>query len=122
MIKVAKLMSEMLELYVFGRFDISNLSPGVTYTFSFVILLDDSEWIEELYVETELALPCHESRKQSQKWIDKPRNEWIKVFIGELETHPNVINGVAEFYLNCRWTKRSKFGFSIKGLVIEPEV
>nr|BAM64838.1 hypothetical protein [Beta vulgaris] len=95
LIKVAKLKSEVLVLDVHGRFNIADLSPHVMYSFSFVVMLDDS-WVDEVYVRTQFHLSGGSSQQLGRPSLnDKPRNEWIKISIGELETHPNNIACIA---------------------------
>ncbi|KAL2921553.1 Disease resistance protein RPP8 [Bienertia sinuspersici] len=122
MIKVAKLKSEVLVLDVGGRFDSDELSLHVIYTFSFVIMLDDSnsKGVDEMSIKTRLGIPDGRSLEQSHTLSDKPRNEWLKVVIGEFETSPSIV-GKIEFFLHCQWSKYTKVGIAIKGVIIEPK-
>ncbi|KMT06540.1 hypothetical protein BVRB_7g157130 isoform B [Beta vulgaris subsp. vulgaris] len=127
LIKVAKLKTEVCMLYLYGRFDVVDLSPNIVYTFSFVFMLDDSEWEEELSCTTSLHLPVGSSQTSVQeishtlKLSDKPRNELQKVLIGEFETHPKVL-GHVNFTWHCDFRLFTKVGITVKGVIIEPKL
>ncbi|KNA24581.1 hypothetical protein SOVF_014470 isoform B [Spinacia oleracea] len=121
LIKVANLKAEVLVIDVRGRFDTNNLSPHVTYTFSFVFMLDVSEWVGMIHVKTQLRLADGSSLQQSRTLNGKPRNEWLKVSTVEFETHPKNI-GEAEFSLCCQWGDYTYVAFVVKGVVIEPKL
>uniref|UniRef100_A0A803L241 Uncharacterized protein n=1 Tax=Chenopodium quinoa TaxID=63459 RepID=A0A803L241_CHEQI len=140
LIKVVKLKSSESELHVRGIIGIDDLSPNVTYTFTYVamlekvvarsLLLPDVKFQkhkqnlndkEKISVRSLLFLPNVKFQEHEQNLNDKPRNKWFKVPIGEFKTHPKGSIGEAEFSLHCRCHTK-EVGFAIKGFMIEPKL
>lgn len=122
LIKVVKLKAARFAVFLDGRFDTADLSPHITYTFSFVIMLDndDSEWAEQIRFKTRLDLPDGSSQEISHTLTDKPRNEWQKLLIGVFETNPEHV-GHAVFFWDLDWEASTNVGITFKGILIQPQ-
>ena len=117
-IKVAKLSLPRIHvLDISGRVSIDDLSPNATYAIACVIRFDDNQ----VYVRSALVLPNGIIQTQKRNLHDKPRNEWIRVAVGEFERRSNY-EGVAEFFLHFQWAHPSEVQFEIRGAIIEPRI
>ncbi|KAJ8446587.1 hypothetical protein Cgig2_019740 [Carnegiea gigantea] len=108
-------------LEMHGRFHTTNLTPGVKYEVAYLIKLEDSSTGWQVPVNFRLTLPNGSKQERKENLNRRPREEWIRIPIGEFETSMEN-QGEIEFSLHeCEGGKWRK-GLVIKGVAIEPKM
>ncbi|KAI6706240.1 hypothetical protein NL676_009202 [Syzygium grande] len=82
-------MAELLNvcwLEVHGEFDVSNLSPQMTYEVVFVIRLRPSGYGWEVPVNFRVTSPDGTRHERKESLKDKPTGRWIEIKAGEVST------------------------------------
>ncbi|XP_044496828.1 protein PHLOEM PROTEIN 2-LIKE A1-like isoform X2 [Mangifera indica] len=79
-------------LDVRGKFPAKNLTPGMVYQVSFVLMMKDGEYgFANHPVNFELAIPnYHETIERKEDLSKLPKNKWTKVRVGEFITSCNM--------------------------------
>ncbi|CAO2828672.1 unnamed protein product [Amaranthus hypochondriacus] len=103
--------------YVEGDFDAGNLSPEITYEITFVIKFPLTASQRCLRgVRSYFSYASGNTNAQELNLHDKPRDEWIRLAIGEFMTSPASAEQTLIFRL-----AGIEPGFEIQGVVIEPK-
>lgn len=118
-IDVAELLN-VCWLEVHGKFDTTELSPGVLYEVAFVIMLKDPAYGWEVPVYFRLTLPNGIKQERKEILMTKPRVQWIEIPVGEfIPSQENC--GEMEIsmfeYSGGKW----KRGIVVKGVIIRPK-
>ncbi|KAG8657480.1 protein PHLOEM PROTEIN 2-LIKE A1 [Manihot esculenta] len=118
-IDVAELLN-VCWLEVHGKFDTTELSPGVLYEVAFVIMLKDPAYGWEVPVYFRLTLPNGIKQERKEILMTKPRVQWIEIPVGEfIPSQENC--GEMEIsmfeYSGVKW----KRGLVVKGVIIRPK-
>ncbi|KAI6706243.1 hypothetical protein NL676_009205 [Syzygium grande] len=82
-------MAELLKvcwLEVHSKFDVSNLCQATTYEVVFVIKLASSGDGWEVPVNFRVTLPGGNNQERQENLKEKPREEWIEITAGEVNT------------------------------------
>jgi len=115
------LLKKVCWLEMHGRFHTTNLTPGVKYEIAYLIKLEDSSSGWQVPVNLRLTFPNGNKEERKEKLNRRPREEWIRIPIGEFETSMEN-QGVIEFSLYEYERGNWKTGLVIKGVVIEPKM
>ncbi|BAT74855.1 hypothetical protein VIGAN_01262600 [Vigna angularis var. angularis] len=118
MIELAKL-KRVCWLEVHGKFDIGMVSPGVLYQVSFIVMLKDSAEGWEIPINVRLVLPGGRKQEQRENLMDKSRERWIEIRVGEFvasEKDAGQMEISMYEYEGGMW----KTGLIIQGLSIKP--
>ncbi|XP_042520925.1 lectin-like [Macadamia integrifolia] len=107
-------------LEVRGKFDTSNLSPGVMYEVAFVVMLKEASNGWNAPLNLELALPDGKKQEHKENLQYKPKGQWMELVIGEFWTCQNM-DGDIQFSLLEIKGGQWKNGFIIKGVIIRPK-
>lgn len=100
-----------------GDFDAGNLSPEITYEITFVIKFPLTASQRCLRgVRSYFSYASGNTNAQELNLHDKPRDEWIRLAIGEFMTSPASAEQTLIFRL-----AGIEPGFEIQGVVIEPK-
>ncbi|KAJ3672442.1 hypothetical protein LUZ60_007163 [Juncus effusus] len=106
-------------LEIDARFDVSLLTPNITYQVLFNIKMKKSSfgWFEEP-VNLQLRLPTGEVKRNRQKLDITPQERWINIKVGEFETR----RGGGEMVITLIQLQSTwKGGLIIKGVMICPK-
>ncbi|KAK4493422.1 hypothetical protein RD792_017676 [Penstemon davidsonii] len=118
-VPVAELLN-VCWLEVHGRFEISNLTPGIKYEVVFIVKLKDPAYGWEVPVNLRLTLPDGTKQEHKESLIEKPREKWVEIPAGEFKASAEKF-GEIEFslyeYEGGKWKK----GLLIKGVSIKPK-
>ncbi|OVA11830.1 Phloem protein 2-like [Macleaya cordata] len=121
-VEVAELLN-VCWLEVYGKLDISYLSPGVKYEVVFLLMLKDHSYGWDVPVNLRLVFPNGATQHQHKVNLQtRPRSQWVELHVGEFQTPPNK-QEKAEIqfsmfeYEGGQW----KRGLVIKGVIIQPK-
>lgn len=107
-------------LQISGRFEVSYLSPGVTYAVAFVIMMKDPAFGWSTPVKLVLKLPDGSVQQREESLGEKPRGKWLVLQVGEFTTKAEQ-GGEMEIsligYEDLCW----KQGLTVKGVIIRPK-
>ncbi|KAJ4976956.1 hypothetical protein NE237_002062 [Protea cynaroides] len=105
---------------VCGSFDPSNLTPGIIYEVSFVVMLKESARGWEVPVNLVLGTPDGEEQECSERLSSMPKGEWVELLLGEFLTCVDDDEDL-QFSLYEIEGRQWKSGLIIKGVVIQPK-
>lgn len=108
-------------LEMHGRFHTTNLTPGVKYEVAYLIKLEDSSSGWQVPVNFRLTLPNGSKQERKENLNRRPREDWIRLPVGEFETSMEN-QGEIEFSLHECEGGNWKKGLVIKGVAIEPKM
>ncbi|XP_042500074.1 protein PHLOEM PROTEIN 2-LIKE A1-like [Macadamia integrifolia] len=115
-------VAELLNVYwleVNGKFNISKLSPEITYEVIFEVMLKETECKWEDPVNLRLVLPDRKDypiqRKESLQ--GQPRGKWIYITVGEFKKDSEIC-GEMQFSLFETECQKSKKGLVLKNVII----
>uniref|UniRef100_A0A1D1ZCW7 Protein PHLOEM PROTEIN 2-LIKE A1 n=1 Tax=Anthurium amnicola TaxID=1678845 RepID=A0A1D1ZCW7_9ARAE len=107
-------------LDIYGRFEISHLTPGITYEVAFVVMMQYTSDGWNTPVNLRLTDPEGNQQKHLESLIDKPRGEWIELIVGELKATAASAGEIAISLFehdDGAW----KSGLIVKGIFIRPK-
>ncbi|KAK2966381.1 hypothetical protein RJ640_021525 [Escallonia rubra] len=107
-------------LEIHGRFETTNLSPGVVYEVLFVVMLKDPAYGWEVPVNLRLILPDGSSQEHKENFMEKQRGQWIEILAGKFMATPDK-EGDIEFSLYEYEGRIWKRGLVVKGVTIRPK-
>ncbi|KAL6277550.1 hypothetical protein ACE6H2_021151 [Prunus campanulata] len=106
-------------LEVRGKLNTTKLSPGIRYEVVFVVKLQAKAYGWDVPVNLKLTVPhASENRWSKVNLIDKAREQWIEIPVGNFIASPKK-PGDVEFSL-YEYDGRWKSGLVIKGVVVRP--
>ncbi|XP_042500833.1 protein PHLOEM PROTEIN 2-LIKE A1-like isoform X2 [Macadamia integrifolia] len=114
---------ELIKVYwleVKGKFDTSKISSGIVYEVAFVVMLKDNACGWEVPVTLQLFLPNGEVQEHKECLLNKPKNQWITLYIGEFKKCAEKA-GEIEFSLFENEKQDLKKGLVIKSVIILPK-
>ncbi|XP_044495745.1 protein PHLOEM PROTEIN 2-LIKE A1-like isoform X1 [Mangifera indica] len=118
-VEVAELL-KVCWLDVRGKFPAKNLTPGMVYQVSFVLMMKDGEYgFANHPVNFKLAIPSyHETIERKEDLSTLPKNKWTKVRVGEFTTSCNMTGNleISMFEHNSQW----KSGMIVNEIEIRP--
>ncbi|EPS71147.1 hypothetical protein M569_03613, partial [Genlisea aurea] len=110
---------EVCWLDVTGKFDISHLSPHVTYSILFNVKINDTaNGFQNNPVNLRLTVPGKTPQEHAKNLMQYPKGQWIEIPVGQLKTS-NQESGEMTFSLH-EHSGTWKRGLVIKGVVIRP--
>lgn len=106
-------------LEVHGKLHTSNLTPGITYQVAYIIMVEETAFGLRVPVNFRLTLPNGTKKEHKENLTHKPREEWVRIPIGEFKASPENLGEIEcslyEFQ-GGNWKK----GLVIQGVIIEP--
>ncbi|KAI6706242.1 hypothetical protein NL676_009204 [Syzygium grande] len=116
-------MAELLKvcwLEVHSKFDVSNLCQATTYEVVFVIKLASSGDGWEVPVNFRVTLPGGNNQERQENLKEKPREEWIEITAGEVNTL-ECKEGEMEVSMFETEGGKWKRGLVLRGVLIRPK-
>ncbi|KAK3009338.1 hypothetical protein RJ639_013420 [Escallonia herrerae] len=107
-------------LEIHGRFETTNLSPGIVYEVLFVVMLKDPAYGWEVPVNLRLILPDGSSQEHKENLMEKQRGQWIEILAGKFMATPDKVGDI-EFSLYEYEAGIWKKGLIVKGVAIRPK-
>lgn len=83
--EVAELLN-VCWLEIHGRFEVSHLTPGVTYDVAFLVKMKPSAYGWNAPVNLRLTEAGGRVQRSMERLAGKPRGEWLELKAGELQT------------------------------------
>ncbi|XP_044495742.1 protein PHLOEM PROTEIN 2-LIKE A1-like isoform X2 [Mangifera indica] len=118
-VEVAELL-KVCWLDVSKKFPAENLTPGIVYQVSFVLMMKDGEYgFANHPVNFKLAIPnYHETIERKEDLSKLPKNKWTEVRVGEFITSCNMTGDleISMFEHNSQW----KSGLIVNKIVFHP--
>ena len=119
MIEAAELI-RVCWLEVHGRLDTRKLTAGVLYEVCFHVMLKDAAQGWEVPVNVRLVLPGGKKQEHKETLINKLKEQWIEILIGQFVAPSHDEGGEMEFSLYEIESGAWKQGLVIKGVSIKP--
>lgn len=90
------------------------------YQVVFVVKLRDPAYGWDVPVNLRLTLPDGSKKERKENFIEKQRERWIEIPVGELKT---TVSGVGEMEISMYEYEGGKWkrGLLIKGIIIRPK-
>ncbi|KAG2318430.1 hypothetical protein Bca4012_055358 [Brassica carinata] len=106
-------------LDITGKFDTSNLTPGITYEVVFQVKLKDPAYGWDTPVNVKLVLPNGKDKPQEKKVSlrEQPRYQWVDIRVGEFK-HETDSAGEITFSMYEHAAGVWKKGLFLKGVAI----
>ncbi|KAJ4977800.1 hypothetical protein NE237_008580 [Protea cynaroides] len=109
--------------HVSGKFDTSNLTPGVTYEVAFMVMMKDTSTGWNIPVTLELITRNGEQQEQqehTESMLNKPKGQWMELLVSEFRTDQDK-DGEITFTLRETNDYYWKTGIVVKGVIIRPK-
>ncbi|KAK3037083.1 hypothetical protein RJ639_029925 [Escallonia herrerae] len=105
---------------VHGRFETTNLSPGIVYEVLFVVMLKEPAYGWEVPVNLRLILPDGSTREHKENLMEKETGQWIEILAGKVTAIPDNVGDI-QFSLYEYEGGIWKRGLLVKGVTIRPK-
>ncbi|XP_042499573.1 F-box protein PP2-A15-like isoform X2 [Macadamia integrifolia] len=119
LVKIAEL-KKVCRLELRGKFETSNLSPGIMYEVAFVVMLKAHAHGWDVPVNLELILPDGKKHEHEESLLSNPNGQWVEILVGEFMTSQDM-DGDLQFSLLEIKGGNCKSGLVIKGVIIRPK-
>ncbi|KFK28627.1 hypothetical protein AALP_AA7G024200 [Arabis alpina] len=107
-------------LDITGKFDIKNLTPGITYEVVFKVKLEDPAYGWAMPVNVKLVFPNGKAQELKVSLRDKTRYQWFDIRVGEFKAENNSA-GEITFSMYEHEAGIWKKGLFLRGVVIRPK-
>ncbi|CAN7132445.1 protein PHLOEM PROTEIN 2-LIKE A1 [Brassica rapa] len=109
-------------LDITGKFDTSNLTPGITYEVVFKMKLEDPAYGWDTPVNVKLVFPNGKDKPQEKKVSlrEQPRYQWVDIKVGDFKHERDSVREIIfSMYEHAAgvWKK----GLFLKGVAIRPK-
>ncbi|KAF8115061.1 hypothetical protein N665_0030s0103 [Sinapis alba] len=120
-VEAAKL-NNVCWLDITGKFETSNLTPGITYEVVFKMKLEDPAYGWDTPVNVKLVLPNGKDKPQEKKVSlrEQTRYQWVDIIVGEFK-HERDSVGEISFSMYEHAAGVWKKGLFLKGVAIRPK-
>ncbi|TYH68393.1 hypothetical protein ES332_D06G255700v1 [Gossypium tomentosum] len=120
-IEVAELVA-VCWLELVGKFPVSKLSPSTLYEVVFIVMLREASFGWETAINLKLILPNGQKIERKETLMNKPRETWIEIPVGEFKAsfdeQKTKNSGDLEIYIHEYDVGEWKRGLVVKGVAI----